>query len=161
MLPLSPLKLFSLFTPLSPFALPPLVPLYDQWIVVGAIGANVATLTIGHFWCHQLLMDILTFASPQNGVNGAILFNLLITSGNRHWSQWWLSLTPMAMGCAIGAIWSITIGANGSAVTQLFVAICANGTNGENSKSLWHFYPKQFCTYEIIGYMELIYSRIN
>jgi hypothetical protein len=39
----------------------------------------------------------------------------------------------MAMGCSIGAITSITIGANGSPLAPFFVAI---GANGENPKSL-------------------------
>ena len=41
----------------------------DQWIV---IVANVATVAIGHHWCHQLLLDIITLTSPRNGANGTI-----------------------------------------------------------------------------------------
>ena len=60
----------------------------------------------------------------------------LITNGDRHWIQWWSPLVPMAMGCSIGAITSITIGANGSPLAPFFVTI---GANGENPKSLWHY----------------------
>jgi hypothetical protein len=42
----------------------------------------------------------------------------------------------MAMGCSIGAITSITIGANGSPLAPFFVTTGANGANGENPKSL-------------------------
>ena len=70
----------------------------------------------------------------------------LITNGDRHWIQWWSPLVPMAMGCSIGAITSITIGANGSPLAPFFVAIGANGANGENPKSLWHFCR---CTYTV------------
>ena len=64
-------------------------------------------------WCHQLLLDVFIFNSPRNGANIAILFDPLISNEDRHWRQCWSSLAPMAMGYAIGAIWSITIGANG------------------------------------------------
>ena len=37
--------------------------------------------------------------------------------------------------CNIGTIRSISIGANGSPLAPFFVAIGANGANGENSKS--------------------------
>ena len=50
-----------------------------QWIVIGAIG---------HHWCHQLLLDVLTFTSPRNGANGAILIDPLVTNGDRHWRKW-------------------------------------------------------------------------
>jgi hypothetical protein len=57
----------------------------------------------------------------------------LITNGDRHWIQWSSPLVPMAMGCSIGAITFIIIGANGSPLAPVFVAI---GANGENPKSL-------------------------
>jgi hypothetical protein len=40
----------------------------------------------------------------------------------------------MAMGCSIGAITSITIGANGSPLAPFFFVTI--GANGENPKSL-------------------------
>ena len=42
-----------------------------QWIIIAAIGANVAIVAIGHYWRHKLLLDILTFISPRNGANRA------------------------------------------------------------------------------------------
>ena len=153
LVPMSPMELFSPLTTLSPLEpLPPLAllptwqPSYDQciiivpngiWIVIVAIGANVATVAIGRRWCHKLSLDVLTFTSPRNGAYGAISMATLITDGDRHWCQWWSSLELMAMGCVIGAIWSITIGANASPLAPFFVAIGANGANGEISKSFW------------------------
>ena len=51
------------------------LPMYHywmQWIVIVPIGANVATVAIGHQWYHQLSLDILIFIWPRNGANGAI-----------------------------------------------------------------------------------------
>ena len=47
------------------------------------------------------------------------------SNGDHHWLQWRLSLGPLAMRCTIGAIRSITIGANGSPLAPIFVAIGA------------------------------------
>jgi len=48
------------------------------------------------------------------------------------WHQW----LPMAMGYAIGAIFAITIGANGYPLSPFSVANGANGAIGEMSDSL-------------------------
>ena len=70
----------------------------------------------------------------------------------------------MAIGCSIGAITSITIGAIESPLVPLIVAIGANGANGENPKSLWPFYPWEFKSKELShsnglhSFNELLYA---
>ena len=130
--PLSPLELFSPLTPL-----PPLVLLYDQCIMI---------VSMYHRWCQCCYCSHWSPLVPLTFVG---YFNLHITTqwcqwsylistidyrwsnGDRHRRQWWSSLvpmtmpmtTPMAMGCTIGPIRSITIGTNGSPLSTFFVAI--------------------------------------
>ena len=75
-------------------------------------------------------MAISFLVSLLNGAIGTIRMAPMATNGDRHWRS---PLAPMAMGYAIGAIFAITIGANGYPLSPFSVA---NGAIGEMSDSL-------------------------
>ena len=81
-------------------------------------------------------MAISFLVSLLNGAIGTIRMAPMATNGDRHWRQWRSPLAAMAMGYAIGAIFAITIGANGYPLSPFIGANGANGAIGEMSDSL-------------------------
>ena len=81
-------------------------------------------------------MTILFLVSLVNGAIGAVQMVPMATNGDRHGRQWRSPLALMAMRCTIGAIFAITIGANGYPLSPFIGANGANGAIGEMSDSL-------------------------
>ena len=98
-----------------------------QWIAnvfIGAIDANDFIDAIDYHWwlweTHRLEMAPM---EPYELIHRSPMVIVIGANGDG------------VAECNIGTIRSISIGANGSPLAPFFVAIGANGANGENSKS--------------------------